>query len=64
MQQAEKLSPFIRIALYILTGWLGGLGVDAEAIELIRTDPAILAAITGAVVSLWYATAKWRGWST
>ncbi|MEO0720847.1 MAG: hypothetical protein AAFY43_01725 [Pseudomonadota bacterium] len=64
MELAAKAAPFVRIFLYLLTGWLASKGWDQEALELVRTDPAVLSAITGGGVAVWYLLAKWRGWST
>ena len=61
---AADFAPFIRIALYVLTGWLGSAWLDPETVDLIREDPALLAAISGAVAGVWYAVAKWKGWRT
>lgn len=56
--------PFVRIALYILTGWLGSAWLDPETVDLIRTDPALLAAISGGVAGVWYLAARVKGWRT
>lgn len=64
MSRADAISPFVRIGLYILTGWLGGSILDPETVDIIRTDPAILMAISGGVAALWYALARGKGWST
>lgn len=59
-----KAAPFVRILLYLLTGWLSGSILDPETVELIRNSPELLAAATGGVAAVWYALAKWRGWTT
>lgn len=64
MELATQLAPFVRIGLYLLTGWLASKGWDGEALDIVRTDPAVLATLTGGVVAAWYGLAKWRGWKT
>ncbi len=56
------ISPFIRIGLYLLAGYLGGLGVDPEAVGIIKSDPDLLASITVAFTLIWYALARHFGW--
>lgn len=58
------LAPFIRIGLYAVAGYLAGQGADQWVVDYVRTDPELLAAVTGAVAAGWYAIAKWRGWKT
>lgn len=60
---AANMAPFVRIGLYVITGWLGSSVLDPETVSLIREEPAILAGITGAFAAGWYALAKWRGWA-
>ena len=57
-------APFVRIALYVITGWLGSEWLDPATVNLIRTDPALLAGISGGIAVVWYCLAKWRGWRT
>lgn len=57
------LTPFVRIALFMLTGFLLG-SPDHPLVAMIALDPDMLAAITGGIVSLWYILAKWRGLPT
>lgn len=64
MNKAAQIAPFVRIALYIVTGWLGSGWIDPETVDLIRGEPAVLAVISGGVAAIWYAAAKWRGWKT
>ena len=64
MDKAAQVAPFVRIGLYIVTGWLAGGWIDPETVDIIRGDPAVLAAISGGVAAVWYGVAKWRGWST
>ena len=61
---AASAAPFVRIALYVITGWLGSEWLDPETVELIRTDPTLLAALSGGVAAVWYLMAKLRGWRT
>lgn len=67
----EQAAPFIRIALYILAGWLAGRGLPPEAVTIITSDPAVLAiasealaAVVAGVALLWWRIAKRFGWST
>ena len=59
----DALSPFVRIALYAVTGWLASSWMDPETVEIIR-HPETVAAVTGLVAAAWYALARWRGWKT
>jgi membrane protein DedA with SNARE-associated domain len=61
---AAAVAPFVRIGLYIATGLFAGDALDAQTVDLIRTDPALLAAISGGVAAVWYGLAKLRGWRT
>lgn len=58
------LTPFVRIALWALGGYLSGLGADNWLVTFIRTDPGILASTAFGLAAGWYAIAKWRGWKT
>lgn len=60
---AGTLAVLVRIALYVVTGWLAGAWLDPETVKLIR-DPETVAVVTGIVAGAWYALAKWRGWKT
>ena len=64
MMDVAKIAPFVRIALYALTGVFGGVWLDAATVDLIRTDPALLTGISGGIAGAWYLLAKWRGWAT
>ena len=64
LETAAALAPLVRIALYVLTGWLGSSILDPETVELIRKDPELLMAISGGIAAGWYAVAKWKGWQT
>lgn len=63
-ERIARLAPLVRIALYVLTGWLGSSFLDPATVSLIRDDPTLLALITGGVAAVWYGLAKWRGWAT
>jgi hypothetical protein len=52
-----------RIALLLLTGWLAGLGVDAEIVALIRDNAELLALLTAAIWAVWYWAARRFGWT-
>lgn len=65
----RDLQPFIRIALYILAGWLSGFGLPEEAEGIITTDPVVLEVVTQLVAALiaslavlWWRIAKRLGW--
>lgn len=58
-----ELFPFVRIGLWVVAGYLAGQGADSWIVEYIRTDPDLLAAVVGVIVSAWYAAAKKFGWS-
>jgi membrane protein DedA with SNARE-associated domain len=64
MEKAAQLAPFVRIGLYLLTGWLASGWLDPATVDLIRDDPALLSLISGAIAAAWYSIAKWRGWKT
>jgi len=66
------MTVWIRIALYVIAGWLYGSGyIGAEVKSLITDDPAVAAAIeqlvSGLVFTLsvaWWKRAKRKGWAT
>jgi hypothetical protein len=66
------MSVWIRIALYVATGWLYGSGYIGDEVKaILTTDPAVasgieagIAAIMGAVPVMWWRLAKKFGWST
>lgn len=67
----KEITPLIRIALYVLAGWLAGRGLPPQAVAIITGDPAIaglvtevLAALMFAVAALWWRLAKRFGWAT
>lgn len=55
------LTPFVRIVLYLLTGWLFA-DPNHPAASIITEDPQVLALITGGIVAAWYALAKYFDW--
>lgn len=59
----DNLSPFIRIGLRILGGYLIGRGLASEEDLWIFTDPELVGALSIAASEGWYALAKWRGWA-
>jgi membrane protein DedA with SNARE-associated domain len=61
-EMAAAAAPFVRIALYIVTGFFAGGALDNPTVDLIRTDPALLAALSGGIAALWYALARRKGW--
>ena len=64
-----QMSPFIRIALYMIAGWLYGSGYIGEEVRsLITEDPAVAAsiefgisALVAAVPLSWWQWARKRG---
>ena len=58
------LSPFIRIALYALAGYLAGQDVDSWIVDFVRTDPQLLSACLAIVAGAWYGIAKMNGGKT
>jgi len=59
-----NLAPFVRIGLYVLAGYFYASDPTDPIAVMLRTDPALLAAVTAAVAGGWYALAKWGGWRT
>ncbi len=63
---------FIRIALYLFTGWLYGKGyIGDEVKELLTTDPQVVSAIEAGISAViasvpiaWWQWAKRKGWAT
>lgn len=64
MSAVDKIAPFVRIFLYIITGLFAGDWLDAETVDLIRTDPAVLMVLSGGIAVVWYGLAKALGWQT
>lgn len=66
------MTAWIRVALYLLTGWLYGSGYIGEEVkDILTTDPAVvgsieavIAAATAAVPLIWWRVAKRLGWAT
>lgn len=66
------MTVWIRIALYLLAGWLYGAGyIGDEVKRLITEDPAVASSIEAGVFALissanvaWWQWAKRRGWAT
>lgn len=66
------MSVWIRIALYLVAGWLYGKGYIGEEVrDLITTDPAMAASIEAAIAMMfaaipmvWWRLAKRFGWAT
>ncbi|ACP24930.1 hypothetical protein NGR_c11450 [Sinorhizobium fredii NGR234] len=66
------MSVWLRIALYIVAGWLYGSGYIGEEVkDLITTDPAMAASIEAGISALiasipiaWWRLAKRLGWKT
>ena len=65
------MTVWIRIALYMLTGWLYGSGYIGDEVKaILTTDPAVaatieagIAAVIGAVPVIWWRLAHRFGWS-
>lgn len=65
------MTVWIRIFLYMVTGWLYGSGlIGSEVKQILTTDPAVAAAVEFAVSAviagvplLWWRIAKRLGWS-
>ncbi|PST27368.1 hypothetical protein C7U60_02730 [Mesorhizobium plurifarium] len=63
---------WIRIALYLVAGWLYGSGLIGEEVkDLVTTDPdlvasieALISGIFAAIPVIWWRLAKRLGWST
>lgn len=66
------MAVWIRIALYIVAGWLYGSGLIGEEVkDLVTTDPdlvasieALISGILAAIPVIWWRLAKRLGWST
>ena len=66
----NALSPWIRIALRYVAGWMVAQGmIDGELANIISTDPDLAAsfnlligALMAAISETWYAFAKRMGW--
>lgn len=66
------MTVWIRIALYLLAGWLYGAGyIGDEVKRLLTDDPAVASSLEAGVFALlsslpvaWWQWAKRRGWAT
>ncbi|MDX0127401.1 hypothetical protein GOC15_22765 [Sinorhizobium meliloti] len=66
------MAVWIRIALYMVAGWLYGSGLIGEEIkDLVTTDPdlvasieALVSGILATITVIWWRVAKRLGWST
>lgn len=66
------MTVWIRIALYLLAGWLYGAGyIGDEVKRLLTDDPAVASSIEAGVFALmssvpvaWWQWAKRKGWAT
>ena len=66
------MTVWIRIALYVIAGWLYGSGyIGAEVKNLITDDPTVIATVEQLVSGLvfvvnvaWWKIAQRRGWAT
>lgn len=58
------MTVYVRIALYLLAGWLTAGGWIPEEAQILFTDPAIVEMATGLIVGigtlLWYIYSKAR----
>ena len=63
MEKLLDISPFVRIGLFILAGWIQGEGVNNPLVTYISTDPDLLAATVFGLTSAWYAAAKYFDWT-
>lgn len=67
----SELQPFIRIALYMVAGYLARAGLPQNVVDVVTTDPAfaevigqVLAAVIAGVTLLWWRIAKRLGLAT
>ncbi|UDF29959.1 UNVERIFIED_ORG: hypothetical protein LHK14_01170 [Roseateles sp. XES5] len=66
------MTVWIRIALYLLAGWLYGAGyIGDEVKRLLTDDPAVASSVEAGIFALissvpvaWWQWAKRRGWAT
>lgn len=64
MSHVINLTPWVRIGLLLISGYLSALGADAALVDYIRMDPQLLAAATALAWLVWYRAAKRFGWPT
>lgn len=67
----ESAAPLIRIALYLIAGWLKGRGLPEPIADFLSSDPTtislvtdLLAAAVAGVALLWWRLARRLGWAT
>ncbi|MHA3913832.1 hypothetical protein [Halovulum sp. GXIMD14793] len=60
-QLALDLTPWVRVALYLISGWLAGQGANQGLVTYIGTDPEFIAAAAGLVALMWWRIAKRKG---
>ena len=67
----NELLPFVRILLYVVSGYLLNNGLPPEAAKIITHDPLVaevvsnvLAALIAGGTLLWWRLAKRFGWAT
>lgn len=66
------MTVWIRIALYLLAGWLYGAGYIGDEVKRILTDdPAVVSSVEAVIFAAisalpvaWWQWAKRRGWAT
>lgn len=66
------MTVWIRIALYLLAGWLYGAGyIGDEVKRLLTDDPAVASSLEAGIFALisslpvaWWQWAKRKGWAT
>jgi hypothetical protein len=58
------VEPLTRIVMFIASGVLVGIGIDASTVNGVLTHPEVVGAVTAAVTAAWYAAAKWFGRKT
>ena len=66
-----EFTVFVRIALFIASGYLLNAGLPPALVEMITNDPGTaemvsqaIAAALALLVYLWSRLARWMGWST
>jgi len=62
--KSVDIFPFVRIALYLFSGWLAAQGANPDVVAFIKMDPQLAASITAAVTAVWWQIAKRKGWAT
>ncbi len=64
MPNGSIIEPLTRIVLFIVSGVLIGLGLNAEVVEDFLKRPEVVGLITSSLTAGWYALAKWLGRKT